>query len=91
MSSRLHAEFWVLVFGTLNGMTHNARLVPSMKNNKHEAVTHQASCGPSHKFFKIITINSTTKMEKKNLKQSWLPAFWKKIQNTQEIKRTLFN
>ena len=24
------------------------------------------------------------------LKQSWLPAFWKKIQNTQEIKRTLF-
>ena len=27
----------------------------------------------------------------KNLKQSWLPAFWKKIQNTQEIKRTLFN
>ena len=28
--------------------------------------------------------------KKKNLKQSWLPAFWKKIQNTQEIKRTLF-
>ena len=28
----------------------------------------------------------------KNLKQSWLPAFWKKIQNTQEInKRTLVN
>ena len=26
----------------------------------------------------------------KNLKQSWLSAFWKKIQNTQEIKRTLF-
>ena len=26
-----------------------------------------------------------------NLRQSWLPAFWKKIQNTQEIKRTLFN
>ena len=29
--------------------------------------------------------------KKKNLKQSWLPAFWKKIQNTQEIKRALFN
>ena len=28
---------------------------------------------------------------KKNLKQSWLPAFWKQIRNTQEIKRTLFN
>ena len=28
----------------------------------------------------------------KNLKQRWLPAFWKKkIPNTQEIKRTLFN
>ena len=25
------------------------------------------------------------------MKQSWLPTFWKKIQNTQEIKRTLFN
>ena len=29
--------------------------------------------------------------KQKNLKQSWLPAFWKKIQNTKEIKRTLFN
>ena len=29
---------------------------------------------------------------KKNLKQSWLPAFWKKrTQNTHEIKRTLFD
>ena len=27
----------------------------------------------------------------KNPKQSWLPAFWKKIQNIQEIKRMLFN
>ena len=26
----------------------------------------------------------------KNLKQSWLPAFWKKIQNTQEIKENAF-
>ena len=34
--------------------------------------------------------NSSVK-KKKNLKQSWLPAFWKKIQNTQEIKRMLFN
>ena len=33
----------------------------------------------------------TTTMLIENLKQSWLPAFWKKIQNTQEIKRTLFN
>ena len=32
-----------------------------------------------------------TKKTNKNLKQSWLPAFWKKIQNTQEIKRALFN
>ena len=31
------------------------------------------------------------KKKKKNLKQSWLPAFWKKIQNTQKIKKTLFN
>ena len=30
-------------------------------------------------------------VEQKNLKQSWLPAFWEKIQNTQDIKRTLFN
>ena len=29
--------------------------------------------------------------KKKSLKQSWLPAFWKEIQNTQEIKRMLFN
>ena len=29
-------------------------------------------------------------LAQKNLKQSWLPAFWKKIQNTQEIKRMLF-
>ena len=28
---------------------------------------------------------------KKNLKQGWLPAFWEKIQNTQEVKRRLFN
>ena len=28
---------------------------------------------------------------KQNQKQSWLPAFWKRIQNTKEIKRTLFN
>ena len=28
---------------------------------------------------------------KKNLRQSWLPAFWRKVQNTQEIKRTLFD
>ena len=27
----------------------------------------------------------------KNLKQSWLPAFWKLIQNTQEIERTLLD
>ena len=27
----------------------------------------------------------------KNLKQSWLTAFWRKVQNTQAIKRTLFN
>ena len=26
-----------------------------------------------------------------NRKQSWLPASWEKIQNTQEIKRTLFD
>ena len=31
------------------------------------------------------------KNNQKNLKQSWLPAFWKKIQNIQEIIRTLFN
>ena len=36
-------------------------------------------------------INSQQQWKKKNLKESWLPAFWKKIQNTQEIKRTLFN
>ena len=36
--------------------------------------------------------DSLSKMKKKeDLKQNWLPAFRKKIQNTQEIKRTLFN
>ena len=29
--------------------------------------------------------------KKTNLKQCWLPAFWKEIQNTQETKRMLFN
>ena len=32
-----------------------------------------------------------TNFLRKVLKQSWLPVFWKKIQNTQEIKKTLFN
>ena len=31
------------------------------------------------------------KKKKRKTKQSWLPAFWKNIQNTQEIIRTLFN
>ena len=38
----------------------------------------------------IITLVSLFQWEK-SLKQSWPPAFWKKIQNTQEIKRTRFN
>ena len=42
----------------------------------------------------IVSWTSTAVHEhfhtEKNLKQSWLPAFWKQIQNTQEIKRTLF-
>ena len=38
------------------------------------------------------TYNNSELSTEENLKQSWLPAFWKKkIQNTQEIKRTLFN
>ena len=28
--------------------------------------------------------------KKKNLKPSWLPAFWKKIKNTQEVKKNAF-
>ena len=31
------------------------------------------------------------KKKKQKIWKSWLPAFWKKIQNTREIKRTLFN
>ena len=27
---------------------------------------------------------------KKKMKQSWLPVFWKKIQNTQEVKENAF-
>ena len=36
-------------------------------------------------------LHLSRKRKKKNLKKSWLPVFWKKIPNTQEIKRTLFN
>ena len=33
---------------------------------------------------------SIYKVMKKNLKQSWLSAFWKKVQNTQEVKENTF-
>ena len=44
-------------------------------------------------FFFCLSFFLLHKLDKnqKNLKQSWLLAFWKKIQNRQEIKRTLFN
>ena len=45
----------------------------------------------SNKLFSLKTKDCFNVKKKKNLKQSWLPAFWKKIQNAQEIKRTLFN
>ena len=37
----------------------------------------------------IIDVLTEDNIEK-NLKQSWLPAFWKKIQNTQEVKEKVF-
>ena len=40
---------------------------------------------------RITLIMACSPLEKKNLKQNWPPTFWKKIQNTQEIKRMLFN
>ena len=39
----------------------------------------------------VLTSRMHCIVEKKNLKQSLLPAFWKKIWNAQVIKRTLFN
>ena len=38
----------------------------------------------------VKSLDCYLQKKKKNLKQSWLPAFWKKVQNTQEIKRILF-
>ena len=46
-------------------------------------------------YFDFSFVNSFSfvfqKKKKKKSEQSWQPAFWEKIQNTQENKRTLFN
>ena len=55
---------------------------PLVKIQQYTELNGSPKLQPSHK---------QTKNQNKNLKQSWLPAFWKKIQNTQEIKRTLFD
>ena len=49
-------------------------------------------CYDLKQYHKAVVANCLP-LKKKNLKQSWLPAFWKKIQNTQEVnlKRMLFN
>ena len=74
---------WSCIISNFEGFVRNLPVFSSLAN---------PSCqnpfgwlGPNHQ---LSNFNSVAMKE--NLKQSWLPAFWKKIKNTQKVEQNAF-